>query len=107
MLSKEYIQEIVAEKITGTHLFLVEVTVDIHNAVNVYIDSELSVTLNNCIDLSKYIESKIDREKEDLELIVSSGRINRTFWKCAKQYYKNIGKEVAVIAKDGRRSWPG
>jgi len=102
MIAKQYIQKIVEDKIAGTHLFLVDVAVDIHNAINVFVDSESSVTLENCIELSKYIESNIDREKEDFELVVSSAGLTEPF-KCEKQYVKNIGKEVAVITKDGQK----
>ena len=102
MINSKTIEEIVSAKIAGSHLFLVEATVGAQNAINVFVDSEMAVTLHDCIELSKHIESQFDRESEDFELIVSSAGLSEPF-KVARQYTKNIGKQVEVIGKDGQK----
>ena len=52
--------------------------------------------------LSRYIESKLNREDEDYELEVGSAGIGQPF-KVLQQYINHIGKEVEVLAKDGRK----
>ena len=102
MIQKQTIEQIVSEKIADSHMFLVEVTVSSQNSINVFIDSELAVTLNDCIEISKHIESKLDREIEDFELNVSSAGLSEPF-KVERQYHKNIGKEIEIIYKDGSK----
>jgi len=102
MISSKSIEQIVNEKIAGSQMFLVEVTVSLQNAIMVFLDSEIGVTLNDCIEINKYIESKLDRDLEDFELIVSSAGLSEPF-KVSRQFTKNIGKEVEVIGKDGQK----
>lgn len=102
MIQKQTIEQIVSEKIADSHMFLVEVTVSSQNTINVFVDSELAVTLNDCIEISKHIESKLDREIEDFELNVSSAGLSEPF-KVERQYHKNIGKEIEIINKDGSK----
>ena len=52
--------------------------------------------------MSRYIESKLNREDEDYELEVGSAGIGQPF-KVLQQYINHIGKEVEVLAKDGRK----
>jgi len=55
-----------------------------------------------CANLSKFIESRIDREIEDYELEVGSAGLGMPF-KVLKQYEKNLGEEVEVLSKDGKK----
>lgn len=55
--------------------------------------------------LSRYIESKLNREVEDYELEVGSAGIGQPF-KVLQQYIIHIGKEVEVQDKDGKK-WTG
>ena len=54
------------------------------------------------MELSRYIESKLNREDEDYELEVGSAGIGQPF-KVLQQYINHIGKEVEVLTKDGRK----
>jgi ribosome maturation factor RimP len=52
--------------------------------------------------ISKYIEEHFDREVEDYELTVCSAGLDNAFM-VDEQYQKNIGKEVGVLLKNGKR----
>ncbi|MDU1905589.1 MAG: ribosome assembly cofactor RimP [Dysgonomonas sp.] len=102
MIDKDYIVTLVEEYISNTDAFLVEVNIRPGNIIIVEIDSEEGVSIDNCIALSKFIESNLDREKEDFELEVGSAGITSPF-KIPRQYHKNIGNEVEVLTKKGQK----
>lgn len=64
------------------------------------LDGLTNIAINDCIEISRFIESSLDREQEDFELIVSSAGIDQPFT-VEKQYQKNIGRELTVLKKDG------
>jgi ribosome maturation factor RimP len=47
-------------------LFVTELVVKQGNNIQVFIDSDHGVSVDDCIALSRHIESNLDREKEDL-----------------------------------------
>jgi ribosome maturation factor RimP len=102
MISKQKIADLIEEYLTGTDKFLVEFSVSTSNQIIVFIDGDNGVTIEDCIALSRKIESNLDREIEDFELNVSSGgldiglRVNR-------QYVNNIGRMVDVKLNDGTK----
>ncbi len=102
MISKQTIADLIEEYVTGTDKFLVEFSVSASNQIIVFIDGDNGVTIEDCIALSRKIESNLDREIEDFELSVSSGgldiglRVNR-------QYVNNIGRTVDVKLIDGTK----
>ena len=102
MIDKKRVKEIVDSYITDPSLYLVDIEVKSDNKIIVEIDSDHSVTIDNCITLTKYIESQLDRDIEDYELEVGSGGISQPF-KVLRQYTKNIGNEVEVLLKNGKK----
>jgi ribosome maturation factor RimP len=68
----------------------------------VEIDHAEGVWIDDCVELSRFIESKLNREEEDFELEVGSAGIGQPF-KVLKQYQIHIGKEVEVLGKDGKK----
>ena len=102
MINKETIKQIVNEKIADTDYFLVDVVVSSSNAITVEIDTQEGVNIGFCAELSRHIESQLDREVEDYELEVGSAGLTSPF-KVIEQYQKNIGKEVDVLTKDGKK----
>lgn len=83
-------------------MFLVDVTVRPGNVIVVELDSDVSIGIDDCITLSRNIESQLDREAEDFELEVGSAGITSPF-KIPRQYKKNIGNEVEVLTKSGQK----
>ena len=68
----------------------------------VEIDHKDGVWIEDCCDLSRFIESKLDRDVEDFELEVGSAGIGQPF-KVVQQYINNIGNEVEVMTAEGKK----
>ena len=68
----------------------------------VEIDHADGVWIEDCAELSKYIEEHLDREEEDFELEVGSAGLGQPF-KVEQQYLNNIGKEVEVLTAEGKK----
>lgn len=105
MIEKNVVARIVDEWLDGKDYFLVDVTVSPDDKIVVEIDHAEGVWIDDCVDLSRYIESKLDREEEDYELEVGSAGIGQPF-KVLKQYLIHVGKEVEVMDKNGKK-WTG
>ena len=102
MIEKKTVCQIVEEWLEGKDYFLLEVTVSPHDKIVVEIDHAEGVWIEDCVELSRYVESKLDREEEDYELEVGSAGIGQPF-KVLQQYINHIDKEVEVLTKDGRK----
>lgn len=102
MILKEVVNQIVDDFLRNTDYYLVDTSITFDNRVSVEIDSFEGVSIGFCADLSRHIEEQLDREKEDYELEVSSAGLTSPF-KVKKQYEKNVGNEVEVLTKDGRK----
>ncbi len=100
MISTQEIERIALLGITGTPLFLVNVSIQATNKIEVLVDDPSHLSIPQCVTLSKFIESNLDREKEDFELTVSSPGLDQPL-KVDAQYHKTLGKEVSVLKKDG------
>lgn len=62
MIEKDYIKEVVDGFLQDTSMFLVDVSVHPGNVIVVEIDSEDNIGIDDCITLSRNIESKLDRD---------------------------------------------
>ncbi len=102
MIGKEKIQELVCIHTEGTGLFLVDIHVSPSNSIRVLADSKEGITLEECMQLSRAIESSLDREVEDFNLEVSSPGLSEPL-KVIPQYEKNIGREVEIISDEGEK----
>ena len=102
MISEQLIKDLTTQHLEGTDRFAVSVAVRSDNRIRVFIDSDTHVLIEHCIELSKFIESQLDRETEDFELNVSSSGLDQPY-KLSRQYIKNIGREVAVLKKDNNK----
>ncbi|MFS2556864.1 ribosome assembly cofactor RimP [Bacteroides thetaiotaomicron] len=102
MIEKKTVCQIVEEWLEGKDYFLVEVTVSPDDKIVVEIDHAEGVWIEDCVEFSRFIESKLNREEEDYELEVGSAGIGQPF-KVLQQYYIHIGQEVEVVTRDGRK----
>lgn len=75
MIRKETIETLANEHLGKTDLRLVEVTVSDDNDIEVIITREGGVSIDDCAALSRFLESKLDRDKEDFSLMVGSAGI--------------------------------
>ena len=102
MIAKSVVSQLVEEWLEEKDYFLVDVTVTPDNRIVVEIDHAEGVWIEDCVELSRFIESKLDREQEDFELEVGSAGIGQPF-KVLQQYINHIGMEVEVLVADGRK----
>ncbi|MDO4725850.1 MAG: ribosome assembly cofactor RimP [Porphyromonadaceae bacterium] len=102
MIDKDLLRQVVEEKLAMTDCFLVGITISNDNSIVVEIDSETSVDLNFCVELTRYIEQHFDREKEDYSLEIGSYSITNPFVD-KRQYIKNIGRSVEVLTDDSKK----
>ncbi len=102
MIKKESVQKAVDEWLEGKDYFLVDLAVGADDKIVVEIDHADGVWIEDCADLSRYIESKISREEEDYELEVGSAGLGQPF-RVHRQYEIHVGKPVETLAKDGKK----
>lgn len=102
MINKNTVKEIVDSWLEGKEYFLVDIEVSADDRIVVEIDHADGVWIEDCVELSKYIESRLSRDDEDYELEVGSAGIGQPF-KVARQYECCVGKEVEVLDGEGRK----
>ena len=102
MISVDIIQQIADEKIAESTNFIVDIAVKSGNKITVLLDNDNGVSISDCVAMSRHIEAGLDREKEDFELNVMSPGLSEPF-KILRQYQKNIGKQVDVVSKEGKK----
>jgi len=102
MVEKQKIQTLVDEFIKGTGLFVVAVKVSSANRITVLADKNEGITIDECATIHRHIEMNLDRETEDFDLQVSSPGLDLPFG-VIEQYYKNVGRKVEVIDKEGTK----
>lgn len=100
MITKEQIIELASEALENTDRFVVDLAVSRSNVISVYIDADSSVTIEHCVELSRFIEGRLDREVEDYELSVSSAGIDYPLLK-HRQLNKYIEKELEILNSEG------
>ena len=97
------IKDAIGEEIVARGCFLVDVTVSKDNDIVLTVESESgTIELDDCVSLSRYFETKFDREVEDYSLTVSSAGLDQPF-KVLKQFIKAVGTKVEVSLKGGRK----
>jgi ribosome maturation factor RimP len=93
---EEHLKVILAEE----DCFLVNIKVDNKNRILIQVDREEGLSIDNCVRISKELESRLDRDTEDFALEVSSPGLDSPF-KVVEQYNKSKGQEVRVVLMDG------
>ncbi|WP_418425022.1 ribosome assembly cofactor RimP [Alistipes sp.] len=100
MIDTKKIVEAVTRKLEGTDLFVVECTSTPGNEIELTIDSDTSVGIDACAELSRAVEAELDREEEDFSLTVMSAGIGSEL-RTLRQYRKLVGRSVEVLLTSG------
>lgn len=82
--------------------FLVDIQISPDDKIVVEIDHADGVWIEDCAELSRFVQEHLDRDQEDYELEVGSAGVGQPF-KVAQQYVNNIGKEVEVLDNTGKK----
>lgn len=102
MIDKNVVKGIVEEWLANKEYFLVDVEVGADARIVVEIDHADGVWIEDCVELSRYIEERLNRDEEDYELEVGSAGLGQPF-KVPQQYVNFIGKEIEVLDKGGKK----
>ena len=102
MIDKKIVTDIVAKSIKDSDIFIVDITVSPDNCITVELDSDNGLDIDTCARITRDIETGIDRDVEDYELEVGSAGLTAPF-KVPRQYVKNIGNDIEVLTRDGRK----
>jgi ribosome maturation factor RimP len=101
-MDKAFVAERVENYLKGTDKFPIDVRLEAGDRIVVEIDGDRPVSIDDCIELSRYLESQLNRDAEDYELEVGSVGISQPF-RVARQYRNAVGKEVEVLLKGGKK----
>ena len=96
MTFKEKVLELLNEGLKEKpSVFLIDISINDANKIMVTLDGDNGVVLQDCIDISKVIDSNLDREEQDFSLEVASAGVSSPL-KLVRQYKKNIGRTLKV-----------
>ena len=96
------IRTIAEEIITNPEIFVVDVTLSPANDICVTLDSDTSVSVDDCVALSRAMTARIDEITDDYSLVVTSAGIGQPL-KLLRQYHKLVGRSVEVVLMDGAK----
>ena len=102
MIEKNTIITAVEEWLEKGDYYLVDVEITVDDRIVIEIDHADGVWIEDCADLSRFLQEKFGEEMGDYELEVGSAGIGQPF-KVLQQYKNHIGKEVEVMQKDGQK----
>lgn len=97
------IKDALQSELVARGCFLVDVSVSKDNDIVVTIESENGkIELDDCVALSRYFETRFDREVEDYSLTMTSAGLDQPF-KVLRQFEKAVGTKVEVQLKGGKK----
>ena len=102
MIDASKVKALVEQWLDGKEYFLTDLTVTPDDCITVEIDQADGVWIEDCVQLSRFIESHLSRDEEDYELEVGSAGLGQPF-KVLRQWQNHVGKPVEVITSDGRK----
>ncbi len=102
MIDKARVTAFVEEYLKDSELFLVEIKVSGRNKIMVFLDGDKGVPISSCANMSRHIESQLDRDVEDFELEVSSVGVD-TPLTMPRQFVKNVGREIVYTDAEGKK----
>ncbi len=99
MIESIKILEIIDSYLEGSDKFLVDLKVKPGNKILVFIDGDHGIDIEDCVELSRFIESKLKSEEEDYSLEVSSAGAEAPI-RLKRQYHRHIGRMFRIILTD-------
>lgn len=104
MIQKQTIIDLVDQFLLATESesYLIDVTVSRDNQIVITLDNDETIDIDECAELSRYIDDHMDRDVEDFELEVGSAGLTSPL-KTLRQYAKFEGEEMEVMMRDGRK----
>ena len=102
MINKEVVKTLVDEWLQNGDYFLVDIIFSADDRIVIEIDHADGVWIEDCAELSRFLQEKLGEELGDYELEVGSAGLGQPF-KVEQQYKNHIGDEVEVLQADGKK----
>ena len=102
MINKDVVKTFVEEWLQGNDYFLVDIIFGAEDRIVIEIDHADGVWIEDCAELSRFLQEKLGDELGDYELEVGSAGLGQPF-KVEQQYKNHIGDEVEVLQLDGQK----
>ena len=102
MIDKNIIKTAVSEWLEKGDYYLVDLEMTADDRIVIEIDHADGVWIEDCADLSRFLQEKLGEELGDYELEVGSAGIGQPF-KVIQQYRNHVGKDVEVLCNDGKK----
>ena len=102
MINKDVVKAFVEEWLQGNDYFLVDIIFGADDRIVIEIDHADGVWIEDCAELSRFLQEKMGDELGDYELEVGSAGIGQPF-KVEQQYKNHLGDEVEVLQQDGQK----
>lgn len=102
MITGESIEKAIEARLEGTPHFLTEVDITPAGKIYVYIDSFEKFSIDDCVNVNRYLRKEFGEALDEFDLTVSSAGMDRAFSNM-KQYHKNLDREISVLLLDGQK----
>ena len=102
MINKETIQTLTEEWLQGNDYFLVDINFAADDRIVIEIDHADGVWIEDCAELSRFLQERLGDELGEYELEVGSAGLGQPF-KVAQQYQNHIGDTIEVLEANGKK----
>ena len=103
MITKETLKTLVEEWLKKGDYFLVDIQMDGgDDRIVIEIDHADGVWIEDCAELSRFLQEKLGDELGDYEMEVGSAGLGQPF-KVAQQYMNHVGDDVEVVDAQGKK----
>ncbi len=80
-------------------MFLIDLVITEDNKISITLDDDNGVILQDCIDISRAIESELDKDELLYSIDVASAGVSLPL-KLTRQYKKNVGRNLKVTTSE-------
>ena len=102
MINKETIEALTEEWLKDNDYFLVDIIFADGDRIVIEIDHADGVWIEDCADLSRFLQERLGDELGEYELEVGSAGLGQPF-KVAQQYVNHVGDMVEVMDLEGKK----
>ena len=102
MITKETIKTLTEEWLHDNDYFLVDINFASDDRIVIEIDHADGVWIEDCAELSRFLQERLGDELGEYELEVGSAGLGQPF-KVAQQYINHIGDTVEVLDQEGKK----
>ena len=102
MINKETVQTLTEEWLKDNDYFLVDINFAADDRIVIEIDHADGVWIDDCAELSRFLQERLGEELGEYELEVGSAGLGQPF-KVAQQYQNHIGDTLEVLGADGKK----